>query len=155
MKHIAINFHFMCDHVISGNLIVSYISTKDQLANSLTKSLSWQLFLQLWAKIGVFYGSTILQWCNSAKSHPYDLTYSHPNIQASLGSIKISKWMKFCNNQWLVTWVNYKSFRHNLWYHFCNFLCIIFLLCIYIYSVFTVNEYKLSNKYCLFYMKMT
>ena len=40
MKHIAINFHFMRDHVINGNLIVSYISTKDQLANALTKSLS-------------------------------------------------------------------------------------------------------------------
>ena len=40
MKHIAINFHFVCDHVGSGNLIVSYISTKDQLASALTKSLS-------------------------------------------------------------------------------------------------------------------
>ena len=44
MKYIAINFHFVCDHVVNENLIMPYISTKDQLANALTKPLSRQLF---------------------------------------------------------------------------------------------------------------
>ena len=65
MKYIAINFHFVCDHVVNENLIMPYISTKDQLANALTKPLSRQLFLRIQSKIGVSNGSAILQWCNS------------------------------------------------------------------------------------------
>ena len=73
----------MCDHVVNGYLIVSYISTKDQLANALIKPLSRQLFLRIQSNIGVSYGSTILQWCNCAESYPCNLAASHPDIQAS------------------------------------------------------------------------
>ena len=145
MKYITINFHFVCDHVVNRNLIIPYISTKDQLANALTKPLSRQLFFWIRSKIGVSNGSTILQRSNSVESRSCNLAASHPDIQASQTQPKSLNGWNFCCNQWLITWVNYKSFGHNLWYHFCNFLCIIFTL--YLYSVLTVNEHNLSRQY--------
>lgn len=38
MKHIAIDYHFVRDKVSKGLLQVSHVSTKDQLADALTKS---------------------------------------------------------------------------------------------------------------------
>ncbi|PON54728.1 hypothetical protein TorRG33x02_301590, partial [Trema orientale] len=61
MKHIAIDYHFVRDHVTSGSFGVSYISTKDQLADVLTKPLARQSFLSLRSKIGISNGSTILR----------------------------------------------------------------------------------------------
>ncbi|PON54479.1 hypothetical protein TorRG33x02_302620 [Trema orientale] len=40
MKHIANNYHFVRDHVTSGSFSISYISTKDQLADVLTKPVA-------------------------------------------------------------------------------------------------------------------
>jgi len=40
MKHVAIDFHFIRQRVQSGNLRVSHVSSQDQLADVLTKSLS-------------------------------------------------------------------------------------------------------------------
>ena len=61
MKHIAIDYHFVRDKVSKGLLQVSHVSTKDQLADALTKSLSRQRFSLLRSKIGVSNGSTILE----------------------------------------------------------------------------------------------
>jgi len=61
MKHIAIDFHFIRDHISKGLLRVSYVSTTDQLADALTKPLSRQRFTLLRSKIGVSDGSTILR----------------------------------------------------------------------------------------------
>ena len=83
MKYITINFHFVCDHVVNRNLIIPYISTKDQLANALTKPLSRQLFFWIRSKIGVSNGSTILQRSNSVESRSCNLSASHRDIQAS------------------------------------------------------------------------
>ncbi len=54
IKHIAIDNHVIRDHVTKGNFGVSYISTKNQLADILTKSLSQQLFTTLRNKIGFY-----------------------------------------------------------------------------------------------------
>ena len=61
MKHIAIDFHFVRDKVTSGELRVSHVSTKDQLADALTKPMSRQRLLYLRSKIGVSDGTTILR----------------------------------------------------------------------------------------------
>ena len=53
MKHIAINFHFVCDKVTIGQLCVAYVSTNDQLVDALTKPLSYQRLTFLCSKIGV------------------------------------------------------------------------------------------------------
>ncbi|GLT59368.1 hypothetical protein SLA2020_321890 [Shorea laevis] len=60
MKHIAIDFHFVRDLVDQKILLVSHISSKDQLANGLTKPLSSNRFISLRSKIGVTDGSSIL-----------------------------------------------------------------------------------------------
>jgi hypothetical protein len=39
-KHIKIDYHFMRERVASNNLDIKFISTKDQIADFFTKSLS-------------------------------------------------------------------------------------------------------------------
>ncbi|KAL0733864.1 hypothetical protein Bca4012_010074 [Brassica carinata] len=53
MKHISLDYHFIRDNVQAGALRVSHLSTKDQLANALTKLLPRPRFLELMNKIGV------------------------------------------------------------------------------------------------------
>ena len=45
MKHLAIDYQFVCDSVHSFELHIAYVSTGDQLANALTEPLSrYRLF---------------------------------------------------------------------------------------------------------------
>ncbi|RVW96171.1 Retrovirus-related Pol polyprotein from transposon RE1 [Vitis vinifera] len=60
MKHISIDFHFLRDKVDQGSLIVFYISSGDQFADTVTKLLSYTRFEQLHSKIGVSDGGSIL-----------------------------------------------------------------------------------------------
>ena len=53
MKHIALDYHFVRDNVQAGTLRVSQLSTKDQLADALTKPLPRSRFLELMHKIGI------------------------------------------------------------------------------------------------------
>ena len=53
MKHIAIDYHFIRNMIQLGMVRVAHVSTKDQLADALTKPLSRQPFLQATSKIGV------------------------------------------------------------------------------------------------------
>ncbi|PNX93880.1 retrovirus-related Pol polyprotein from transposon TNT 1-94 [Trifolium pratense] len=61
MKHIAIDIHFVRDHVHNNNIRVQHVSTKDQLADCLTKPLSRQRHQELRFKIGVSDGTPILR----------------------------------------------------------------------------------------------
>lgn len=47
MKHLALDYHFVRDQVQSGVLRVVHVSTKDQLADALTKPLPRSTFIQL------------------------------------------------------------------------------------------------------------
>ena len=60
MKHIAIDYHYVQDHVARSSFKVSHITSKDQLADALTKPLSSFLFNQIRSKIGISNGSTVL-----------------------------------------------------------------------------------------------
>lgn len=53
MKHLALDFHFVRNNVQSGALRVTHVSTKDQLADALTKPLPRTRFHELINKIGV------------------------------------------------------------------------------------------------------
>lgn len=53
MKHIAIDYHFIRELIQSGKLRVFHVSTKDQLADALTKPLSRATFQYLCNKIEV------------------------------------------------------------------------------------------------------
>ncbi|KAK0603909.1 hypothetical protein LWI29_010028 [Acer saccharum] len=53
MKHVAIDFHFIRDQVQSGSLRVTHVSSKDQLADALTKPLPRAAFQNLKCKIGL------------------------------------------------------------------------------------------------------
>jgi hypothetical protein len=46
-KHIAIWYHFLRDHQQKGDIEISYINTKDQLADIFTKPLDEQTFTKL------------------------------------------------------------------------------------------------------------
>lgn len=53
LKHIALDYHFVRDNIKSGALRVSQVSTKDQLAEKLTKPLPRARFHEITSKIGV------------------------------------------------------------------------------------------------------
>ena len=53
MKHIAIDYHFIRGLVQKGLVRVAHISTRDQLADALTKPLSRQQFVTATSKIGI------------------------------------------------------------------------------------------------------
>ena len=53
MKHVATDFHFIRNQVQSGRLRVAHVSSKDQLADALTKPLYRTPFLTLKTKIGL------------------------------------------------------------------------------------------------------
>ncbi|KAK3016214.1 hypothetical protein RJ639_006216 [Escallonia herrerae] len=61
MKHIALDYHFVWECVTNGSLRVHHITTKDQLADILTKALHRSQFLHLRSKIGVTNGASILR----------------------------------------------------------------------------------------------
>ena len=44
MKHLQIDYHFVRERVVKGDLLVQHVSSADQFANILTKGLSTPLF---------------------------------------------------------------------------------------------------------------
>ncbi|KAD4981990.1 hypothetical protein E3N88_18661 [Mikania micrantha] len=72
MKHVALDYHFVREKVVGGELQVQHIHSADQLADVLTKPLGRGPFQRLRAKIGVSDGSSILRGyikdtCNNVK----------------------------------------------------------------------------------------
>lgn len=61
MKHISLDYHFVRECVANGSLKVLHVSTRDQLADVLTKALPRQQFTHLRSKIGVSDGASILR----------------------------------------------------------------------------------------------
>ncbi|CAH9123810.1 unnamed protein product [Cuscuta epithymum] len=53
MKHLALDYHFIREHVQNGIFRVSHVRSEDQLADSLTKPLPRRRFHDLHLKIGV------------------------------------------------------------------------------------------------------
>ncbi|XP_019173896.1 PREDICTED: uncharacterized protein LOC109169468 [Ipomoea nil] len=52
-KHVEIDFHFVRDKVASGDLVVNFVSTKDQLADIFTKPLPGPRFADLRDKLNI------------------------------------------------------------------------------------------------------
>ena len=61
MKHLALDYHFVRQHVYSSAFKVTYVTSKDQLTDGLTKPLARQCFLFLKDKTSVADGSTVLR----------------------------------------------------------------------------------------------
>lgn len=61
MKHIAVDYHFVRSQVQNGSLRVTHVSSKEQLADLLTKALSTQAFNKWCDKIGISSWSAILR----------------------------------------------------------------------------------------------
>ena len=61
MKHLAIDYHFVCDLVQSSELLLIHVLTGDQLVDALTKSLSRPRLFSLYNKIDVISEHTILR----------------------------------------------------------------------------------------------
>lgn len=61
MKHLALDYFFVRERVVDDTLGVQHISSKDQVADFLTKPLGRDFFLRFRSKIGVSDGSSILR----------------------------------------------------------------------------------------------
>ena len=68
MKHISLDYHFVREQVQSGKLRVSHISTKDQLADMLTKPLPLSKFADFRLKMRIADGNFILREHNTTNS---------------------------------------------------------------------------------------
>lgn len=64
MKHISLDYHFVREQVQAQQLIMSHVSTKDQLTDVLTKPLATTKFQDLISKIKVTDGTFILRGRN-------------------------------------------------------------------------------------------
>ena len=53
-KHIKIKHHFLRDHAQKGDITLELLSTKDQLADILTKPLSEEQFVYIRRQLRVF-----------------------------------------------------------------------------------------------------
>ncbi|KAJ4807334.1 Gag/pol [Rhynchospora pubera] len=53
-KHVEIDFHFIRERVVNKELVVKFISSKDQIADGLTKGLTVNRFLDIRAKLMVY-----------------------------------------------------------------------------------------------------
>jgi hypothetical protein len=52
-KHIDIRHHFLRDHAIKGDIVISYIGTNDQLADIFTNPLDEKRFRELRSKLNI------------------------------------------------------------------------------------------------------
>jgi hypothetical protein len=52
-KHIEVRYHFLRDNVEKGTIVLSHVSTQDQLADIFTKPLDQATFVHLRGELGV------------------------------------------------------------------------------------------------------
>jgi hypothetical protein len=52
-KHIDIRHHFLRDHVIKGDIVISHVATNDQLADIFTKPLDEKRFRELQSELNI------------------------------------------------------------------------------------------------------
>jgi hypothetical protein len=52
-KHIDIRRHFLRDHAIKGDIVISHVVTNDQLANMFTKPLDEKRFRELQSELNI------------------------------------------------------------------------------------------------------
>jgi hypothetical protein len=52
-KHIEVDYHFICEKVLNGDILIKFISTKDQVADIFTKGMSSVRFSLLKSKLMV------------------------------------------------------------------------------------------------------
>jgi hypothetical protein len=52
-KHIDIRYHFLRDHAIKGDIVISHVGTNDQLADIFTKPLDKKRFRELQSELNI------------------------------------------------------------------------------------------------------
>jgi hypothetical protein len=52
-KHIDIRHHFLRDHTIKGDIVISHVGTNDQLADIFTKPLDEKQFCDLRSELNI------------------------------------------------------------------------------------------------------
>jgi hypothetical protein len=52
-KHIDIRYHFLRDHTIKGDIVISHVETNDQLADIFTKPLDEKWFHELQSELNI------------------------------------------------------------------------------------------------------
>ena len=53
MKHIEVQYHFVCEKVLDGTIALEYCSTKDNLADLFTKTLSHSVVVSYSISLGL------------------------------------------------------------------------------------------------------
>lgn len=74
-KHVDIRHHFLCDHVLKGDVEVSFMDMHDQLADIFTKPFPKESFYKFWRELGTFGDCDI--WFFKINQYKYKGTLSH------------------------------------------------------------------------------
>jgi hypothetical protein len=59
IKYIDIRHHFLRDHYIKGDIVISYIGTNDQLADIFTKPLDEKQFHELRSELNIIHSQNV------------------------------------------------------------------------------------------------
>ncbi len=59
-KHIQIHHHFLCDHVLKGDISIEHVKTEEQLADIFTKPLDEKRFSKLRCELNILESLNVL-----------------------------------------------------------------------------------------------
>jgi len=58
-KHIKVGHHFLRDHMLKGDIVLLFVSTKHQLIDIFTKPLVKNCFCKIWSNLGFIHTNDI------------------------------------------------------------------------------------------------
>jgi hypothetical protein len=59
IKHIDIQYHFMRDYIIKGDIVISHVGTYDQLADIFMKPFDEKRLCELWSELNIIYSHNV------------------------------------------------------------------------------------------------
>ena len=59
-KHIQIRHHFLCDHVLKGDISIEHVKIEEQLADIFTKPLDEKRFSKFLCELNILESSNVL-----------------------------------------------------------------------------------------------
>jgi hypothetical protein len=102
-EHIEINFHFVRDKVASKILVVRFISSKDNLADILTKPTALPYFALIRTKLNVVYPMSCLRGRNEPSTETTSLQGNKSQDSTRQLSTQGTQWLAILNKETQLT----------------------------------------------------
>jgi hypothetical protein len=124
-KHIDIWHHFLRDHAIKGDIIISHVQTNEQLADIFTKPLDEKRFQELRSELDIIDSQTVA-W----KVAPLKCLLSCQDlILQFLENLFLCSYDDFIANRSMIAFIMQISFRYALYANLLQNLVHMIILC--------------------------